>query len=140
MTRGLFALSAVALLMLTGCTSATPQADPTDNAPTPSAVATTPAPTSSAGATASPSPLKDSATFIAELQPLLADYGVDLSNEQIETAVAYTCSQKAAGADRISIQALPADSPALAEETIPGRANEVIVNMSWDFFCPSSEN
>ncbi|WZH36889.1 MAG: hypothetical protein PIR02_19400 [Microbacterium enclense] len=140
MTRGLLALSAVALLLLTGCTSSTPQADPTNNVPTPSAVATTPAPTSSAGATASPSPLNDSATFIAELQPLLASYGVDLPDEQIEAAVEYTCSQKAAGADRLSIEALPADNPALAEETVPGRSNEVVVNMSWDFFCPSSEN
>lgn len=139
MKRGLVAAGAVGLLLLTGCTSTvtsetvtvTPGASGTfsDGDTTvvvePPASPTAAAPVEVTATTPPPSKAED---VLVGIQITVAGYDVVVNADQIASAANYTCDQIAAGVGEDSIVALTGD--------IPVRANEALVQMSADYYCP----
>lgn len=133
MKRGLIAVAAAALL-LTGCTTQTPEAAVVSDvpagttAPTPQAATPTPTAAAPVEVTATTPPAKDPTDVLVGIQLTVADYDIVVNADQIKSAADYTCDQIAAGADERSIVALTGD--------IPTGANTDLVQMSADFYCP----
>lgn len=136
MKRGLIAAGAVAMLLLTGCTSETQEnvavetPTPAVDAPTRSADPATasPLPTGPVEVTATTAPDTKTQDVLVGIQLTVAGYDVVVNADQIKAAAEYTCDQVAAGADRSTIVALTGD--------IPPRANEALVQLAADEYCP----
>lgn len=139
MNRGLVAVGAVALLLLTGCTSTvtsetitvTPGASGTFSDGDTTVVVEPSASPSAAGpveVTTTTPPAQDADEVLVGIQLTVAGYDVVVNADQIKTAADYTCDQIAAGVDEKSIAALTGD--------IPAGANADLVQMSADFYCP----
>lgn len=139
MKRGLVAAGAVALLLLTGCTSTvksetvtvTPGASGTFSDGDTTVVVeppASPAPAAPVEVTATTPPPSKAEDVLVGIQLTVAGYDVVVNADQIKSAADYTCDQVAAGADQKSIVALTGD--------IPQGANADLVQMSADFYCP----
>lgn len=139
MKRALVATGIAALLLLTGCTSTatsetvtvTPGASGTysDGDTTVEAQpSTTPTQAGPVEVTATTPPPSKAEDALVSIQLTVAGYDVVVNADQIKTAADYTCDQLAAGADQGSVVALTGD--------IPTRANEALVQMSADYYCP----
>lgn len=139
MKRGLVAVGAVALLLLTGCTSTvtsetvtvTPGASGTysdgDTTVVVEPTAST-APAAPVEVTATPPAEREAVSVLTGIQLAIDSYGIAVNADQIKSASDYACDQIAAGVDPDSIVALTGD--------IPEQANRDLVQLAADEYCP----
>lgn len=145
MKRGLVAVGAVALLLLTGCTSTvtsetitvTPGASGTFSNGDTTVVAEPPASPSAAGpvevtATAPASAAEDSTgeaqQFLVKMQLALDNWGVTMNAAQVSSAANYVCDELAAGAPLGEVVAITGD--------VPDYANGDFVDLVGQGYCP----
>lgn len=139
MKRGLVAIGAVALLLLTGCTSTvtsetvtvTPGASGTFSDGDTTVVVeppASPAPAAPVEVTATTPPPSKAEDVLVGIQLTVAGYDVVVNADQIKSAADYTCDQIAAGVGEESIAALTGD--------IPEDANLVLVQLAANEYCP----
>ncbi|MCW2165060.1 hypothetical protein B0I12_002215 [Microbacterium hydrothermale] len=138
MKRGLVAVGAVAVLLLTGCTSTvtaetitvTPGASGTFSDGDTTVVVEPPAskaPAAPVEVTTAPPKQGKASDVLVGIQLTVASYGVEVMADQIESASNYACDQLAAGVPEEQIVALTGD--------IPEGANRDLVQLSRDSYC-----
>ncbi|WP_367147230.1 hypothetical protein AB0870_08410 [Microbacterium proteolyticum] len=135
MKRGLIAAGAVAMLLLTGCTSgegetdAAPEQSSSERAAEPTAAVTSPSPAAATPVevSATPEAPTKATAVLTAIQLTVASYGVEVMADQIKTASDYACDQLASGASEDSIVALTGD--------IPEGANRDLVQLAASDYC-----
>ncbi|BAJ75333.1 outer membrane receptor proteins, mostly Fe transport [Microbacterium testaceum StLB037] len=108
-------------------------AEPTDAPVDEAGGAPTDAPVDDPGIPGAPIAVPDEDTsgpsdMLTAIRLTVVELGGDVGAEQVASAADYTCDQLAAGVDRGSIVALQGD--------IPAGANETLVQLAADEYCP----